>query len=193
MKVEYRGSIKVLIADDGKKITNGDKSFFSDFIYLGKNDSPDNYEEVGREIWKHFIEEENPDVRELQNIAKDLQSDVQNLQDDTNALSESQLIRDETDNIIMSAIVDSDEKHETLTDVLLCAIDDLYSQIEPLLTVSEELCIMGEFESKSRINALGGDSMVELYVVMIQRGLKTIEQVPARYREQVQALLTAVE
>ena len=182
-----------LLADEGKKITNKDRSFFSDFIYLGKNDSPDNYEEVGREIWKHFIEEENPDVNELQNITRDLQSDVQNLQDDTNALSESQLIRDETDNIIMSAIVDSDEKHETLTDVLLRAIDDLYAQIEPLLTVSEELCIMGEFESKSRINVLGGDSMVELYAVMIQRGLKTIEQVPARYREQVQALLTAVE
>ena len=193
MIIEDLNGLIRLIADEGKKITNSERSFFSDFIYLGKNDSPDNYEEVGREIWKHFIEEENPDVRELQNIAKDLQSDVQNLQDDTNALSESQLIRDETDNIIMSAIVDSDEKHETLTDVLLCAIDDLYSQIEPLLTVSEELCIMGEFESKSRINALGGDSMVELYVVMIQRGLKTIEQVPARYREQVQALLTAVE
>ena len=193
MIIENLNGLTILYADECKKITNKDRSFFSDFIYLGKNDSPDNYEEVGREIWKHFIEEENPDVRELQNITKDLQSDVQNLQDDTNALSESQLIRDETDNIIMSAIVDSDEKHETLTDVLLCAIDDLYSQIEPLLTVSEELCIMGEFESKSRINALGGDSMVELYVVMIQRGLKTIEQVPARYREQVQALLTAVE
>ena len=193
MIIEDLNGLIRLIADEGTKITNSERSFFSDFIYLGKNDSPDNYEEVGREIWKHFIEEENPDVRELQNIAKDLQSDVQNLQDDTNALSESQLIRDETDNIIMSAIVDSDEKHETLTDVLLCAIDDLYSQIEPLLTVSEELCIMGEFESKSHINALGGDSMVELYVVMIQRGLKTIEQVPARYREQVQALLTAVE
>ena len=193
MIIEDLNGLIRLIADEGKKITNSERSFFSDFIYLGKNDTPDNYEEVGREIWKHFIEEENPDVRELQNITKDLQSDVQNLQDDTNALSESQLIRDETDNIIMSAIVDSDEKHETLTDVLLCAIDDLYSQIEPLLTVSEELCIMGEFESKSRINALGGDSMVELYVVMIQRGLKTIEQVPARYREQVQALLTAVE
>ena len=190
---DKKDNLRILYASEGMKLTNSDRSFFSDFIYLGKNDSPDNYEEVGREIWKHFIEEENPDVRELQNIAKDLQSDVQNLQDDTNALSESQLIGVETDNIIMSAIVDSDEKHETLTDVLLCAIDDLYSQIEPLLTVSEELCIMGEFESKSRINALGGDSMVELYVVMIQRGLKTIEQVPARYREQVQALLTAVE
>ena len=188
----YKGMTRIF-ADEGKKITNSEKSFFSDFIYLGKNDSPDNYEEVGREVWKHFVKEENPDVNELRNIAKDLQEDVQNLQDDTNALSESQLINEETDNIIMSAIVDSDEKHETLTDVLLCAIDDLYTQIEPLLTVSEELCIMGEFESKSRINALGGDSMVELYVVMIQRGLKTIEQVPARYREEVQALLNAVE
>ena len=193
MIIENLNGLTILYAEENNKLTNLEMTFFSDFIYLGKNDSPDNYKEVGREIWKHFIEEENPDVMELQNITKDLQSDVQNLQDDTNALSESQLIGAETDNIIMSAIVDSDEKHETLTDVLLCAIDDLYSQVDPLLTVSEELCIMGEFESKSRINALGGDSMVELYVVMIQRGLKTIEQVPARYREQVQALLTAVE
>ena len=37
------------------------------------------------------------------------------------------------------------------------------------------------------------DTMVELYVVMIQRGLKTIDQVPARYREQVRAILEAVE
>ena len=35
--------------------------------------------------------------------------------------------------------------------------------------------------------------MVELYVVMVQRGLKTIEQVPARYRKQVEAILKAVE
>ena len=35
--------------------------------------------------------------------------------------------------------------------------------------------------------------MVELYVVMIQRGRKTIEQVPVRYRKQVEALLEAVE
>ena len=35
--------------------------------------------------------------------------------------------------------------------------------------------------------------MVELYVVMVQRGLKTIDQVPARYREEVRALLEAVE
>lgn len=35
--------------------------------------------------------------------------------------------------------------------------------------------------------------MVELYVVMVQRGLKKVEQVPERYREQVKDLLNAVE
>ena len=74
-----KGFIK-LLADEGKKITNKDRSFFSDFIYLGKNDSPDNYEEVGREIWKHFIEEENPDVIELKEQIKDLREDRDNLE-----------------------------------------------------------------------------------------------------------------
>lgn len=35
--------------------------------------------------------------------------------------------------------------------------------------------------------------MVELYVVMVQRGLKTIDQVPARYREDVKDLLAELE
>lgn len=35
--------------------------------------------------------------------------------------------------------------------------------------------------------------MVELYVVMIQRGLKTLEEVPARYKEKVKKLLEEVE
>ena len=74
-----KGFIK-LLADGGKKITNKDRSFFSDFIYLGKNDSPDNYEEVGREIWKHFIVEENPEVNELKEQIEDLREDRDNLE-----------------------------------------------------------------------------------------------------------------
>lgn len=35
--------------------------------------------------------------------------------------------------------------------------------------------------------------MVELYVAMVQRGLKTIDQVPARYREDVKDLLAELE
>ena len=80
MIIEDKNGLVRLLADENKKITNKDRSFFSDFIYLGKNDSADNYEEVGREIWKHFIEEENPDVKELKEQIKDLKEDRDNLE-----------------------------------------------------------------------------------------------------------------
>ena len=80
MQIINKNNLTKILADEGKKITNKDRAFFSDFIYLGKNDSPDNYEEVGREIWKHFIEEENPDVKELQEQIKDLREDRDNLE-----------------------------------------------------------------------------------------------------------------
>ena len=114
MNVEYRGSIKVLIAEEGKKITNSERSFFSDFIYLGKNDSPDNYVEVGREIWKHFIEEENPDVVELQEQVKDLKN---------------------IDDITMSALVEVDTNANTNIDIIMNAINELYLMIEEIRTL----------------------------------------------------------
>ena len=101
-----------MLADEDKKITNKDRSFFSDFIYLGKNDSPDNYVEVVREIWKHFIEDPNPDIVELQAQTKDL---------------------NEIANIIMTALANSDEQNSTAIDTILLAIDDLYRMLEPIL------------------------------------------------------------
>ena len=44
MIIDNSNGLTRILADEGKKITNKDRSFFSDFIYLGKNDSPDNYE-----------------------------------------------------------------------------------------------------------------------------------------------------
>ena len=73
MKIVNSDKFIKIVADEGKKITNANRDFFSDFIYLGKNDSADNYEEVGREIWKHFIEEENPDMIEMMAQIEDLQ------------------------------------------------------------------------------------------------------------------------
>ncbi len=112
MIIENLNGLIRMLADEGKKITNSDRSFFADFIYLGKNDSPDNYEEVGREIWKHFIEDPNPDVVELQAQTKDINN---------------------TMNIIMTALVNSDEQNSTAIDTILLAIDDLYKMLEPLL------------------------------------------------------------
>ena len=112
MIIDNSNGLTRILADEGKKITNKDRSFFSDFIYLGKNDSPDNYEEVGREIWKHFIEDPNPDIVELQAQTKDL---------------------NEITNIIMTALADSDEKNSAAIDTILLAIDDLYRMLEPIL------------------------------------------------------------
>lgn len=81
MKVVNGDKFIKIVADEGKKMTNANRDFFSDFIYLGKNDSTDNYEEVGREIWKHFVQEEHPDIVELQNVTHDLQEKNYNLED----------------------------------------------------------------------------------------------------------------
>lgn len=112
MIIEDKNGLVRLLADGNKKITNKDRSFFSDFIYLGKNDSPDNYEEVGREIWKHFIEDPNPDVVELQSQTKDI---------------------NETMNIIMMALANSDEQNSKAIDTILLAMDDLYKMLEPII------------------------------------------------------------
>lgn len=77
---DKKDNLRILYASEGMKLTNSERSFFSDFIYLGKYDTLDNYEEVGREIWKNFIEEENPDVNELKEKIKDLQEDRDNLE-----------------------------------------------------------------------------------------------------------------
>ena len=77
----YRGNIHILTADEGKKITDLNRTFFSDYIYLGKNDSPDNYVEVGREIWKHFIEDKPTDFDILQEKISDNSSMITNLEE----------------------------------------------------------------------------------------------------------------
>lgn len=194
MIIENLDGMVILRAEENNRITNKSRDFFTEIIYLGKNDSPDNYEEVGREIWKHFVVEENPDIDELKARTEDLQSSVSNLQEETLILNETQLMNGEIDNIIMEAITDSDEKHEALTDVVLCAIDEVFMMLDPLISISEEV-VMSMENSKQLGELLNKEvsKMVELYVVMVQRGLKTIEQVPARYREQVKALLAEVE
>ena len=55
MIVENLNGLIILHSENECKITNSERSFFSDFIYLGKNDSIDNYQEVTKDIWKHYI------------------------------------------------------------------------------------------------------------------------------------------
>ena len=184
MIIENLNGLTVLHAEGSNKITNAERSFFTDMIYLGKNDSPDNYEEVGREIWKHFIEEENPDVKELTARTEDLKEDIQ-------ALNEAQSTNLETDDMLMSAIAESFEAHEVMIDVMLCAIDEMYQSIAPIMEADEEICVTMGLDTNI-LNKIKNNNNIfgNLYVIMIKRGLKKIEDIPNKYRNYVVNLLT---
>ena len=186
MYIQDNGKTRKLIADEGMKITNSDRDFFADFLYMCKNDSIDNYEEVGREIWKHFIKEENPDVKELQNITKDIKEEITNLQMQTEVVSETQMLTDETTEIVMTALAESDERHEGMTDVILCAVDEMFQIIEPIMSTDEEVCISLGLDSEtiSKLKATN-NNLGNFYVLMVKRGLKSIDEVPIKYRDYV--------
>ena len=71
-----------LKAKEGNKITDKNRTFFNDFIYVPDNYNPDDYEEVSYEIWGAFLEEEIPQnkVGGLEQQIKNLQEDKENLE-----------------------------------------------------------------------------------------------------------------
>ena len=71
------------------------------------------------------------------------------------------------------------EQNELTIDLLLYTIDELYTSIEPLLAI-----VPMTIETENKVSRL-----VNFYVLMIKRDLKTIEEVPERFREEVNKLL----
>ena len=67
-----------------------------------------------------------------------------------------------------------------LIDISLLATDEMFMMLEPLLEAVQ-------------INERGMSKMVDMYVAMIMRGLKTIDEVPLRYREEVKLILEQLE
>ena len=64
---------------------------------------------------------------------------------------------------------------DELIDINMLASDELYTLIEPLLV--------------DMLNERGVSKLVDMYVAMVQRGLKTLDEVPTRYREQVREVI----
>lgn len=71
---------------------------------------------------------------------------------------------------------------DDLIDIALLATDEMYMMIEPLLAAQPQT-----------INGKGVSKMVDMYTAMVIRGLKTIDEVPVRYREQVKEILAQLE
>ena len=199
MIVENKNGLTVIYAEDENKITNSQRTFFSDLIYLGKFDSVDNYEEVPRSVWKQFVKDNNPtlngaieDIQELQDKTNVLSETSEILTEQVTILEETQLISTEMTDVVMYAVAESDEKHEDMTDLLLLGISDMFTVFEPLLVMYEEqtpsvmaLDLDDEpttFSNRSR-NML--TPMIEVYREIIRRELKTIDEIPERFRKYI--------
>lgn len=72
---------------------------------------------------------------------------------------------------------------DILIDTTMLATDEIFTMIEPILEIVPQNISLEKGVSK----------MVDMYVCMIQRGLKTIDQVPTRYREEVRRILEELE
>lgn len=72
---------------------------------------------------------------------------------------------------------------DILIDTTMLATDEIFTMIEPILDVVPQNISLEKGVSK----------MVDMYVCMVQRGLKTIEQIPIRYREEVRRILEELE
>lgn len=79
---------------------------------------------------------------------------------------------------------ETNETQDFMIDTTMMALDELFMIFEPLLAAVPMTMSLHREEA---------NPMVELYVVMIQRGLKTIDQVPERYKAEVQVLLDIIE
>ena len=69
---------------------------------------------------------------------------------------------------------------DDLINISLLATDEMFMMLEPLLEVAQ-------------INERGISKMVDMYVAMIMRGLKTIGEIPLRYREEVKQIIEQLE
>lgn len=78
---------------------------------------------------------------------------------------------------------EENKTQDILIDTTMLATDEIFTMIEPILEAIPQTLTLERGISK----------MVDMYVCMIQRGLKTIEQIPVRYREEVKRILAELE
>lgn len=70
------------------------------------------------------------------------------------------------------------EQNELVIDLLLYSVDEIYTTVEPLLAMVPAI------ETENKVSKL-----INFYALMIKRGLKTKEEIPERFREEVNKLL----
>lgn len=163
--VNYKTSNGNLIVNFNKNVVLMKKYGYKEVI----NQTPPYNEETEYIVISGYTETEN----NIQIIYEVKQKEVEDsIFDKINNLTEKLVKIEEVNNT-----------QDTLIDITMLATDEIYTMIEPILDLVPQNLSLERGVSK----------MVDMYVCMVQRGLKTIEQIPIRYREEVRRILEELE
>ena len=116
MKLEERGTLRILTPEVGHKLYCVSTNSYTTKVYLGVNDSIDNYREV--------IDEEYVDI--------DMVTELKETQERVSLTEKVNAVQDEVLNISMLATDEINTEYSNLIDNILIAMDELYCMIDTL-------------------------------------------------------------
>ena len=116
MKLEERGTLRILTPEVGYKLYCVSTNSYVTKVYLGVNDSIDNYREM--------VDEDYVDI--------DMVTELKETQERVSLTEEVNAVQDEVLNISMLATDEINTEYSSLVDSILLAIDELYCMIEDI-------------------------------------------------------------
>lgn len=116
MKLEERGTLRILTSEVGHKLYCVSTNSYATKVYLGVNDSIDNYKEV--------VDEDYVDI--------DMVTELKETQERVSLTEEVNAVQDEILNISMLATDEINTEYSSLVDSILLAMDELYCMIEDI-------------------------------------------------------------
>ena len=114
MKLEERGTLRILTPEVGHKLYCVSTNSYVTKVYLGVNDSIDNYREM--------VDEDYVDI--------DMVTELKETQERVSLTEEVNAVQDEVLNISMLATDEINTEYSSLVDSILLAMDELYCMIE---------------------------------------------------------------
>ena len=116
MKLEERGTLRILTPEVGHKLYCVSTNSYMTKVYLGVNDSIDNYREM--------VDEDYVDI--------DMVTELKETQERVSLTEEVNAVQDEILNISMLATDEINTEYSSLVDSILLAMDELYCMIEDI-------------------------------------------------------------
>ena len=170
MIVENRGDLTILYSEGTNKITNKNRTLYSDIIYLGKNDSADNYEEVSKDIWKNFVKVIDEDLEDTKEKLKTLEEKVEN---DKLELQEENIMQDELILSTMDAIAETYETGLLLQEDNMMQDELILTTMDAVATSYEDILETQTANVQNEESILVSmDAIAELYEIIMNLTLE---------------------